>query len=96
MKKLAIIMAAALILSFSSAAFAEDGAALYKSKMCAACHGADGAGKTPLNTAKVQGMSDADLGKAITEAKPPMPSFKGKLTDDQVKALVAHIRTFKK
>ncbi len=98
MKKLAILLAAALILSFTSAAFAEDGAALYKSKMCAACHGADGAGKTPLNTADVQKLSDADLAKTIADGKPPkMPGFKAKgLTDDQIKALVSYIRTFKK
>jgi mono/diheme cytochrome c family protein len=81
-----------------------DGAALYKAK-CAACHAADGKGQTSmgktlkvrdLSSEEVQKQTDAEL-TAITESgKGKMPAYKGKLTDAQIKDLVAFIRTFKK
>jgi len=78
---------------------AADAAADYKAK-CAGCHGADGSksmmGAKPLNGAEVQGMSDADLNKAITDGKGKMPAYKGKLTDAQISDLVKYIRTLKK
>jgi cytochrome c6 len=73
--------------------------ATYKAK-CAGCHGADGKGKAAMKTrdwasADVQKMSDADLANVITNGKVPMPPFKN-LTADQVKDLVAYVRTFAK
>ena len=77
-----------------------DGAALYKAK-CAMCHGADGAGKTPmgqklnirdLHSAEVQKLSDADLSHSIAQGKGKMPGFGKTLNEDQIKLLVAHIR----
>jgi mono/diheme cytochrome c family protein len=72
----------------------------YKAK-CAMCHGADGSGKAAMGTkdlgsADIQKMSDADLTAAITNGKGKMPSYKGKLTDAQIKDLVSFIRTLKK
>jgi mono/diheme cytochrome c family protein len=57
-----------------------------------------------MSTAAVQAKSDADLNKAILEGvhtekagvKQDMPGFKDELTPDQVTALTAYIRTFKK
>ena len=83
---------------------AEDGAALFKAK-CAMCHGPDGSGQTPMgktlklrdmHSADVQKQTDAELTKIITDGKNKMPANKGKLTDAQIKELVAHIRTLKK
>ena len=74
--------------------------ATFKAK-CAACHGPDGKGKEALKTKDfasedVQKMSDADLSAIITNGKPPkMPPFKT-MTPDQVKDMVAYIRSFKK
>jgi cytochrome c oxidase cbb3-type subunit III len=74
--------------------------ATFKAK-CAACHGPDGKGKEALKTKDfasedVQKMSDAELSAIITNGKPPtMPPFKT-LTPDQVKDMVAYIRSFKK
>jgi mono/diheme cytochrome c family protein len=73
--------------------------AIYKPK-CAGCHGADGKGKAAMKTrdwasADVQKMSDADLANVITNGKAPMPPFKT-LSADQVKDLVAYVRTFAK
>jgi cytochrome c6 len=75
----------------------------FKAK-CAMCHGADGKGETPTGKSMkvkdfasedVQKMSDADLSAAISGGKGKMPAYKT-LSADQVKALVAYIRTFKK
>jgi len=67
---------------------------------CAMCHGADGKGKPAMKTrdwssADVQKMSDADLAAIITNGKSPMPAYKT-MTADQVKDMVAYVRTFKK
>lgn len=86
---------------FSSPAKADVAAAeaTFKAK-CAMCHGADGKGKsmpnTDLTSADVQKMSDADLSGVITNGKPPkMPAYKT-MTPDQVKDMVAYIRSLKK
>lgn len=79
---------------------AADGAALYK-KHCVMCHGADGKGfkvlKTPdMTSAQWQAsVKDADIANVTKNGKKgtTMPAFKDKLSDDDVKALVAHIRS---
>lgn len=100
MKKLALI----LIVLFALPLFAEDGPALYKAK-CAGCHGATGAGDTsvgkslkvtPLGGADVQKLTDADLQKVITAGKGKMPAIGKTFTAEQIKALIAVIRSFKK
>ena len=98
--------AAALVLGFASIpANAQDtAAALYKTK-CAACHGADGKGETAvgkvnkvrdLGSPEVQQQSDADLTAVITGGKGKMPAYGKSLKPDQVKDLVAYIRTLAK
>ncbi len=88
-----------LALALPPLAAAQSAADTFKAK-CAMCHGADGSkttmGSKPLNGAEVQGMSDADLTSAITNGKGKMPAYKGKLTDAQIKDLVAYIHTLKK
>jgi mono/diheme cytochrome c family protein len=74
--------------------------ATYKAK-CASCHGADGKGKEALKTqdlasAAVQNMSDAELTTIITDGKGKMPAYGKSLKPDQVKDLVAYIRSFAK
>ena len=81
----------------SYSASAQDAAATYKSK-CAMCHGADGkkAAGHDLSSAAVQKESDADLAAVITDGKPPkMPKYGDKLKPEEVKGLVAYIRTLK-
>jgi cytochrome c6 len=78
---------------------ADDGATLYKTK-CAACHGADGAGKPAakipsLISDDAKKLSDDDLAKAITgQAK--HPAGVKSLTPDQVKPVVSYIRSLQK
>ncbi len=77
---------------------------------CAACHGKDGKGGTmmgrklgikDLTTAGVQAsFTDAQATKAIKEGvteggMEKMKGFGDKLSDDDVKALVAHVRSLK-
>ena len=79
-------------------------------KECAKCHGPDGAGKTKMGeklkvedytSAGVQAkMKDEEMAKAIKEGvkdgeKTKMKGF-GDLSDDEVKALVKHVRSLKK
>lgn len=74
---------------------------LYKAK-CAICHGPNGNAKVPLNLGSdpVQKMTDQELVAAIATGelpKRPAHSFKDKgLTDEQIRALVAYIRSLKK
>jgi len=77
-----------------------DGAAVFVAQKCATCHGADGKGKvkgTPnfTDAAWQKKESDADLTEDIKKGKlPKMPAFGTKLSDDEIKALVAYLRTF--
>ena len=78
---------------------------------CAQCHGKSGAADTKmgkqlnakdLTDAKVQAaFSDAKATQSIKEGvkengKTTMKAFGGKLTADEIKALVAYVRTLKK
>lgn len=77
----------------------DDAATLYKAK-CAACHGADAAGKPAAKIPSLIGdeakkAGDADLEKAITE-KPKHAGVAKALTPDQVKMLVSYIRSLQK
>ena len=98
-----VLAIAAFSLLSSPARAQDDAASLFKSK-CAACHGADGTGNTPVgksmkirdfHSADVQKETDAQLTTMITDGKGAMPAYKGKITDAQIKSLVAFIRTMK-
>jgi cytochrome c6 len=76
------------------------GAAVYKSK-CQTCHGPDGGGTAvgkslkvaDLRSADVQSKSDTELTQVISDGKENMPGFKGTITDDEIHAVLAHVRT---
>jgi len=90
---------------FGRMAFAGDTAEIWN-KNCASCHSKDGTGNTTMGKkagaedytdSKVQAkFTDAEAVKIIQEGKKKMKAFKDKLTDDEIKALVAYIRAFKK
>jgi len=91
-----IAIALAVVLSFSPSAHAQ-AADTYKAK-CAMCHGADGkkAAGHDLSSADVQKKSDADLTAVIADGKAPkMPKYADKLKPEEIKGLVAYIRTLK-
>ena len=80
-------------------------------KHCLKCHGKDGKGNTKMGKqsgvkdytdAKVQAeMKDENAIKVIKEGivekgKKKMDPYGDKLSDDEIKALIAHMRAFKK
>jgi mono/diheme cytochrome c family protein len=90
-------------------ASADDAAQLWNVN-CAGCHGKDGKGDTmmgrklqtkDLTDTKVQAaLSDEQATKFIKEGvtedgRLKMKAFGDKFSDDQIKALVAHVRSFK-
>lgn len=99
-----LAMAAAITVFTVPAIAQNNGAAAYTSK-CQMCHGADGAGTTPAGKAMkapsflsldVVKESNADLIAATKNGKGKMPAYAGKLTDAEIKDVVAHIRTLQK
>lgn len=89
------------------AVHAADGAELFITH-CAPCHGADGKARTPagkklgakdLSESK---LADADIeNQILAGTKDPkgnerMPSFKAKLAPDEVAAVVAFVKTFRR
>ena len=93
------------LLTVSATGFAQNsGADIYKSK-CQMCHAADGSGNTPagkstkarpFDSPEVLKLSDDDLIKVTKSGQGKMPAYAGKLTDDQLKAVIAHIHTLQK
>ena len=98
---LIVMIALALFLILPNLSWAaDDGAAIYKTK-CAACHGADLAGKPAakipsLVSDDAKKASDADLTDTIANGgkeKKAMHAFANKgVTPDQVKMVVSYIR----
>ncbi len=104
MQVFATVTAIAVVFVLSLSARAQNASeTLYKSK-CAVCHGADGAGSATgkkmgahdFTTGDVQGMSDTELSTIITNGKNKMPKYGASLKPEDIKGLVAYIRTFKK
>jgi cytochrome c6 len=91
----------ALVVAMAMPALAADGAATYKAK-CAMCHGPDGSKENPAMNLKalsgpdVQKKTDAQLIESTSKGVGKMPAYAGKLSDDEIKATIAFIRTLKK
>jgi mono/diheme cytochrome c family protein len=101
------ILRISTILVFAGAmasAWAEPTASVYKAK-CAACHGPAGDASTPAGKAlKVPSFSsdavlkdtDADMLTIATNGKGKMPAWHDKLSEGQIKELIAFIHTLQK
>ena len=88
MKRFSVVLAA-LAMMMSTAAFAQDGAALYKTK-CAGCHGAAGEGKMgPAIKGKDASAVLANGGKKGVHAKP------FNVSADEAKAITAYVAGLK-
>jgi mono/diheme cytochrome c family protein len=95
-----VTIAVALFVLIPSLSWAaDDGATIYKAK-CAACHGADAAGKPAakipsLITDEAKKMSDDDLAKAVAE-KTKHPNGVKTLSPDEIKIVVSYVRSLQK
>jgi mono/diheme cytochrome c family protein len=100
-RSLALLGAASLTLALSVPAL---GASETYQTYCAVCHGDDGKAQTEkgkekgardFTNAKWQkSASDERLETSILKGKGKMPKFEGKLSPDEVKALVKDVRSF--
>ena len=100
-----LTLAAILAATTATTAFAQGaGADTYKAK-CVICHGADGLGTTPSGKAlKAASFKDpaivktpnAELIATVKSGKNKMPAYAGKLTDAEITATIAYIRTLQK
>jgi mono/diheme cytochrome c family protein len=108
MKKLvAGVSLVAVLCLMGSIARSQDvanGEKVYKAK-CASCHGPDGKGDTAagkatkardLGSADVKKESDAEWTDIIVKGKNKMPAYDKKLTDAEVKDVVAYMRSLAK
>ena len=100
--KAVIFVITAIVFASSGAAFGADAAARW-AQNCASCHGKDGSGNTAMGKklgvkdyTKEQGFSDAEATNVIKNGKGKMKAYKGKLSDADVKSLVAYVRSLKK
>jgi len=100
---LAIVVAAPVLLCARVRAD-DKSAATYKAK-CATCHGADGKGDTPAGkSTKVRSFADSDVVKAsdddlagiIEKGKAKMPGYGKSMKPDEIKDMVAYIRSLAK
>jgi mono/diheme cytochrome c family protein len=109
MKKLALFaFPAAFALALTTNAFAADGKAVYADN-CAKCHGDDGKGATKMGTKLgARDYTDATVQAAVTDDQAFKSIKEGlkkdgktlmrpsELSDDDIQASVAYLRTFKK
>jgi cytochrome c6 len=110
MKNIAVLIISLLLVAAPLAVRAADAKANWDNN-CAQCHGVTGKGDTKmgklLNAAdltdpkKQASFTDAKATAAIKDGvkqngKTTMKAFGGKLSDDEIKALVAYVRTLKK
>jgi mono/diheme cytochrome c family protein len=69
-------------------------------KDCSGCHGKTAQGRhfagPSLKSDKVAAASDSDLRNMITNGKGRMPKFTGKLTPEEIDAMVQQIRALNK
>lgn len=99
-----LILFSGPLLSSEPAKSEDKSAATYKQK-CTACHGPDGKGDTPAGkSTKVRSFADADVVKqsdddlagVIDKGKNKMPAYGKSLKPEEIKALVAYVRSLAK
>jgi len=78
-----------------------NGEKIYKAK-CATCHGPDGKGESPAGKAtkardicsdEVKKEPDATWTEIVVKGKNKMPSYEQKITDAEVKDVIAYMRS---
>jgi len=90
---------------FSQAAKSDDTSAATFKQKCSTCHGSDGKAGTPAAKAmKVRSFADPDVVKMtdeqladiIDKGQGKMPKYGSTMKPDEIKAMVAYIRTLAK
>lgn len=96
-KMLIVLLVLALPVSLALPAFAQDGAATYKSK-CAGCHGADGQGKVGP-ALKGTSLTDDQIADLLTKGndakKAPHKKAISTLSADDAKAVATYVKSLK-
>jgi cytochrome c6 len=96
MKRIAVALAALFALALAAPASAAEGKDLF-AKKCAACHGPDGKGKTPMGQKmgakdiSATKDSEADIVKDIQNGKGKMPAVKG-MTAEEAQAVAKYVK----
>ena len=103
--KIKILLTLTSLMAAAQFASAADNAELW-AKNCASCHAKDGTGNTIMGKksgvddytdAKFQAkFTDAEGLAIIKNGKGKMKGFADKLTDPEIKAMLAYVRAFKK
>jgi cytochrome c6 len=100
MRFLTGILFAALAASSVTYAQKNDGQAIFQ-QACVGCHGPDGKAATDtgkrlqaadLTASDIQQKSDSELAKTVKSGKGKMPAWEGKLSDDEIKAVVGYVK----
>lgn len=100
---IATMLPLTMLAFFSPRAQAQSAAEKFYKSKCAMCHGADGSGNTPtgkklgahdFRSGEVQKLSDAELTEIIAKGRNKMPAYEKSLKADEIKGLVAYIRSF--
>ena len=97
-----IVLISCVLFAVGTPASAADGEALFRQN-CTMCHGVDGKGFAVMMTPDMtdpkwqEEHSDETISEVVRTGKPPMPPFPpDKLSDEELKAIICHIRTLKK
>jgi cytochrome c6 len=94
-----------ILVAGTSAALAQSQGESTYNMQCQVCHGVTGASDTPAGRAlQAKSMSDPQVEKAsdtaliafVKNGSGKMPPFKDKLTDGQIKDVIAYIRNLEK
>src|SRR6266496_4306198 len=108
--KIIVSLVVSLLAASAMSVHAADAKALWDAN-CAQCHGANGKADTKMGkTLNAKDLTDPKSQASFTDAqamtaikegvkqngKTTMKAFGGKLSDDDIKALVAYVRTLKK
>lgn len=89
---IALVSLLCLVGSFSRAQDTTKGEATFKAK-CAACHGADAAGKPAMKSPSIKGKTADDITKVI--ASSPKHTGLKSLSADDIKNVAAYLGTLK-
>ena len=98
-----VVLTAVICVTAAMSFAASPGEAIFKAH-CQACHGATGTpsagiakmlGVKAVSDPAMKKLTAAEMIAAVKSGKGKMPSFKGKLSDTQIKDVVSYLRTLK-